>query len=435
MRLAVGRQPKVNNQNYAYLIDVQSAWLVVRSKTMFDFFRKFQKTAPSATTLSAIARRRGGVIPLVAVFLVVLVALAAFSIDVAYMELVKTQLRAATDAAAKAGTSALVQGKTDAQAIAAAISMASQNTVAGHPLYLTAADITLGQSQLQPDGSWSFVAGTKPSQAMQIASALSSSNSNGNVSLFFAPLWGTKSISPSTSSVASASACDVCLVLDRSHSMCFDTTGTLWSYPAPILLDWVTGIKSAPQASARWPALDTAVNSFCTILKTANAPPHVAVVTWASPIDKNTTEYSLTGQTSPGVANDLALSSDMTAVYNAVHSRTSNVMLGGTDMGSGIDAGIAVLTGAGSRSYAKKIMILMTDGQWNTGNDPTLSATTAAAAKITIHCVCFLKNADQTTTQNIASITGGKFYYASDAASLNQAFTDLAHSLPVVLTK
>ena len=59
--------------------------------------------------------RRGAVIPLVAVFLVVFIAMAAFSIDVAYMQLVRTQLQAASDSAAKAGTSALAQGKTDAE--------------------------------------------------------------------------------------------------------------------------------------------------------------------------------------------------------------------------------------------------------------------------------------------------------------------------------
>ena len=379
--------------------------------------------------------RRGAVLPLVAVFVVVLMAMAAFSIDISYIALTQTQLKAATDAASKAGTSALVQGKSDAQAIADAINMAAMNSVNGKPLKITASDIQVGQSVLQTDGSWSFVAGLKPSQAMQITSNMSASNANGAVNFFFAPVFGSKTFNATNTSVASAFACEVCLVLDRSHSMCFDQTGNDWSYPLPYLLDWVLGIKNKPATGSRWLALDTAINSFSTILKTANAPPRVGVVTWADDIGKNTTEYQLTGQTSVGCTTDLGLSTDMTAVYNAVKAKSGKVMLGGTEMAAGMDAGKAMLTGAGVKSYAKKVMILMTDGQWNAGRDPLLSAAECKAANITVHCVCFLQKADQTTTKAIASMTGGKFYYATDAASLNAAFKDLAYTLPVVLTK
>ncbi|MGC3967927.1 MAG: VWA domain-containing protein [Pirellulales bacterium] len=381
------------------------------------------------------AARRGAVVALVAVFLAVLLVMAAFSIDLAYIQLTQTQLKASSDAAAKAGTSALVQGKTDAQAVQAAIDMANRNYVAGKTLKLSASDIVVGQSQLQTNGSWQFVAGAKPSQAMQINANLAASNSNGALNLFFGPALGKGTVNLSNTSVASAFAVEVCLVLDRSHSMCFDQTGVDWVYPAPILVNWVSGIKSEPINGSRWESLDSAMISFTNILKTANAPPRVAVVTWASKIDKNTTEYSLTGQTSPEVITDLGLSTDMAAVYNAVHAKSTKVMLGGTNMSAGIDAGTDVLTASNVKSYAKRIMILMTDGQWNDGRDPLDAAAEAKAANITIHCVCFLQNADQTTTQAIASLTGGKFYYASNAAALTAAFQDLAYSLPVVLTK
>jgi len=388
-----------------------------------------------ASNVDGRSERRGAVLPLVAVFVVVLMAMAAFSIDISYIELTQTQLKAATDAASKAGTSALVQGKTDAEAINAAIAMAALNTVNGKSLKITSADISVGQSVLQGDGSWSFVAGAKPSQAMQITSSMSNANANGAVNFFFAPVFGSNNFNATNTSVASAFACEVCLVLDRSHSMCFDQTGTDWSYPAPYYTDWVTAIKNKPTTGSRWLALDAAINSFCNILKTANAPPRVGVVTWADDVGKNTTEYSLTKQTSVGVTTDLGLSTDMAAVYNAVKAKSTKVMLGGTEMAAGMDAGKVVLTGAGVKSYAKKVMILMTDGQWNAGRDPLLSAAECKAANITIHCVCFLQKADQTTTKAIASMTGGKFYYATDAASLDAAFKDLAYTLPVVLTK
>lgn len=380
-------------------------------------------------------KRQGGVLVLVAIFLVVLIGMAAFSIDLAYIELVKTQLKAATDAAAKAGTSALVQGLSDADAQAAAINIAAANTVAGKPLKITVSDITIGQSVQQADGTWQFVAGLKPSQAVQVTSVLSSSNANGSVPLFFAPLLGTSSYSTSLTSVASSYACEVCLVVDRSHSMTYDLSGVNQQFPLPIGSDWIAGMKSPPITGSRWLALESAMSSFCGILQVASAPPRVALVTWASDIGTSSIEYSLTGQTSVGVSLDLGLTNDTAALYSAIHNRSNNVMLGATNMGAGIDEGITVLTASNVRPYAKRVMVLMTDGLWNRGNDPVNSATVAAGQDITIHCICFLKNADQTTCQEIASITGGKFYYASDAASLTAAFNDLAYSLPVVLTK
>lgn len=358
-------------------------------------------------------------LPLVALFLVVFVALAAFSIDVAYMQLVKTQLQAATDSAARAGTSALVQGKNEAQAKAAAKAIAAKNYVAGHTLYLDDADITLGQSQQQTDGTWQFVPGVLPYQATQINSKLIPGNANGAAPLFFAKILGVNNFQPQATSVASAFACEVTLVLDRSGSMKWDTSGNEWLYPPPYFYNWVLGYINPPRPNSRWYALRDAVRTFTNILSTANAPPRVGVVTWSS-----------------SASTDLALSTDMNAVYNAVNQYTSSAFDGGTDMQEGMGRGVTQLTSGDVRTYAKKIMILMSDGEWNEGTDPVAYASTCAANNITVHTICFLASGDgPDTLQEIASITGGTYYLATDAASLNAAFEKLAYSLPVVLTK
>src|SRR6185369_8813056 len=118
-----------------------------------------------------------------------------------------------------AATSSIVQGNTTTTAQNAAIAMAALNTVAGKSFKLTAGDITFGQSVQQGDGTWLFTAGLTPSRATQIVGKLNSSNSNGALSLFFAPVFGVNNIALTNTSVASAFACDVCLCLDRSGSM------------------------------------------------------------------------------------------------------------------------------------------------------------------------------------------------------------------------
>lgn len=366
------------------------------------------------------AARRGAVLIFCAAFMMIFLILAAFSIDTAYMQLVQTQMRAATDAASKAATSSLVQGNSSAVAQQAAINYAALNTVAGKTFKLTSGDITFGQSTQQNDGTWLFTAGLTPSRAAQVVGKLNSTNSNGALALFFAPIIGVNNIVLSNTSVASAFACDVCLCLDRSGSMKFDTSGVDWSYPPPYQNNWQNGYNNPPVNGSRWWALDGAVQTFAGILATANAPPNLAVVTWS---DDN-------------IIN-LNLQSSTTAAYNAVHAYTSQNFGGGTNMSGGLGDGVTALTNSSSRAYAKKIMILMSDGDWNGGTDPVAYATSYCVPNnITVHTISFLASGTGTTVlQNIASATGGKSYAVTSSAALTAAWQDIAYSLPVVLTK
>lgn len=368
----------------------------------------------------AAVRRRGAVVVLVACFLTIFLIMAAFSIDAAYVQLVQTQLRAATDAASKAATSALVQGQSTGQAQTAAKNMAALHMVGGRSLTLANADITFGQSISQTNGTWLFTAGLTPSRATQVVGSLSSANSNGSLGLFFAPVFGTASVQLSNTSVASAFACDVVLCLDRSGSMKWDTSGTDWIYPSPYGSNWSQGYNNPPRPGSRWAALDTAVQNFTNILTNANAPPNVAVVTWA-------TDNTI----------DLSLQSSMSAAYNAVHAYTSQNFGGGTNMSGGMADGVSAMTGTGSRGYAKRIMILMSDGDWNDGSDPVTYANSYCVPNnITVHTISFLASGTGATVlSNVAAATGGKFYVATDSASLTAAWQEIAYSLPVVLTK
>ena len=401
---------------------------------------------------------RGAILPLVAIFLVVIFVMAAFSVDLAYIELVKVQLRSATDAAARAATSAMVQGKSDTDVVNTAISTAALNTVAGKNLNISAGDIALGQSIIQSDGTYKFQAGVQPYQAVQITASMSKNNANGAVPLFFGSFMGMNSYSPSNTAVAAATSCDVCLVLDRSHSMCWDQSGTSWKYPAPTGLDnfgvlsiltlapskLPSGVfqPNPPIAGSRWLALQTAVQSFCDILSASQSSTHVGVVTWASPTAKTTVYSTLKAPfdlpASVGVTKDVDLTDAVGSISAAVAARSQTMLLGGTDMYTGIEGGISVLTGSKARKTATKVMILMTDGDWSSpaGNtDPVTAANHAKSNSIVIHCICFLSSANQTTCKNIASKTGGKFYYATDSASLTAIFQQIAQTLPVALTQ
>jgi Flp pilus assembly protein TadG len=376
--------------------------------------------------------RRGAMFVLATVSIVLLLAMAVISVDVSFMQLTRTELQIASDAAAKAGAEALLRTQDPDAARKAAIQIASQNFVAGKPLLLTDADIELGNSRLLPNGSWEFSSSGAPFNSVRINASLSEANANGSVPYFLASFFGRTSFSPQTTSTAANMEQDLYLVLDRSHSMCFDLSGVDWVYPPghpknphPI------AFPPHPKFS-RWAVLVDSVDLYLSIAANANPRPRIGLVTWSSDIGTNTAEYYYTKVTEVAVKHDLPFTTNYSLLMSGIRGRSAKVMLGGTNMHAGMQEGITQLLKG--RRFSHKTMILMTDGQWNLGENPLLAAQRAKSNGITINTITFLPGAIQPEMEEIARITGGRHYHADNAAELRAVFVELARTLPVVLT-
>lgn len=381
-------------------------------------------------------RRKGVILSLLAVLSIFLVVIVMFFVDVAYMQLTRTELQAATDAAAKAACESIDATSSVAQIKQVALDVAAANTVGGSPLILDADDIVVGQSDLQADGSWLFQPGAAPFTAVQINSMKSDAKSSGAVNLFFAGAFGTNSFTPSQESVASQFDHEIMLCVDRSHSMCFDFSGVDWSYPAqsddpnwdPAISDYC----HRPHINSRWAALRAAVNVFLDSVDANNSheQQRVGLVTWASAYNSPCSSTAF-----PASRVDAQLGLNFNQVRTAIDIMGTQPMQGATNMSAGLNAAINVLNGAGSNPLAKKTIILFTDGQWNTGDAPSTITSTASASNITIHIVTLLGNLDMSEMDDLSDENGGIHYNASTQAELIAAFDTLARSLPVVLTQ
>ena len=118
---------------------------------------------------SRLTRRRGAMLVLVALSMVAFLATVAFSVDIAYMQLVRTRLRTATDAAARASGEALSRLQNIDAARQAAKDIAEENLVAGDPLLLDDADIVFGHSSRTGTGAWTFDPTGTPINSIQIS--------------------------------------------------------------------------------------------------------------------------------------------------------------------------------------------------------------------------------------------------------------------------
>ncbi|MCA9147864.1 MAG: hypothetical protein KDA92_01130, partial [Planctomycetales bacterium] len=129
-----------------------------------------QQKLPARTRLRRRPReRRGALLVLIAMLMAAFFITVIFSVDVAYMHLINAQLRAATDASAKAAVEVLARTEDVAAAREAAKNLAALNMVGGKPLTLEDGDIEFGSSDTsRADGKIGFVSGGSPLSAARI---------------------------------------------------------------------------------------------------------------------------------------------------------------------------------------------------------------------------------------------------------------------------
>ena len=367
--------------------------------------------------------RRGVLIIMITFLLPVVIVIAGFAVDLGYMQLSRTELRAATDVAAKAAAQELSHSQDFAAASQAAITTASRNDVGGVPVTLQSGDIEFGRATPQANGAWSFSLGGTPPNAVRVTAERNAASPDGPVGLFFGRFVGRTSFEPSVTAVSAFIDVDICLVLDRSSSMKLATDDT-----SPYMSGGDPRSCWTPQADSRWVALEGAVQLFVNRLQATGADEHVAVVTFGSD------DYSPCGETNTDASIDQHLSSDLSLAQAAMAARSSSVWNGNTLIDEGIDLGIDVLTDSGfARPQADKIMIVFTDGHF-TGDDPIPDAADARSQGITVHTVTYSTGANQTHMASVAAAGGGHHYHAPDVATLNDIFEKLA-AVAAILTE
>ena len=164
---------------------------------------------------------------LIAVCLPLCIIMAAFAIDVAWMQLVRTELRTSTDAAARAGAKELSLSQSTDHGPHRAKDAAKRNLVAGDPLLLADSDIEFGNGVQANDASrFEFTAGGKKPNAVRVTGSARKARLAGPVDLLFAGVFGVKQFQPKETATSTQLDRDICLVVDRSGSMMWTLTGS-----------------------------------------------------------------------------------------------------------------------------------------------------------------------------------------------------------------
>ncbi len=377
------------------------------------------KPCPCKYLGSKTQTRRGAILPLVVITLPVMLILLGFSVDLAYMQNSRMELRAATDAAARAAATKLSQTDDVTQARAFAQLVARSNSVAGKGLELQDADIVFGRSEPSKSGRWVFNQGGNPPNSVRILSQRTSGTPGGAIPLFFGAFIGQKEFETSQTATASFLNVDICLVLDRSSSM---KLGVDSDERGMSIRD--KRVCAAPNDISRWVALDQAVRVFTQTLRNSYAKEQVALVTYSS--DLESIIPGLCGASSIPSTLDSPLDTNLARVESEMDRLRNEVWNGNTFIESGIRKGISALTDPRKgRKFANKVMIVLTDGQENEGS-AVAAAPDCVSEQIVVNTITFGDFADQQTMGELAAAGGGRHYHASDAATLESVFRELA---------
>jgi Flp pilus assembly protein TadG/uncharacterized protein YegL len=318
-------------------------------------------------------QRRGVIVILAAVLLVVMVGMIAFAVDLGVVTVSRTELQSAADAASLAGAARLPEGV--ALASSTASSYVTQNVVTSTPPGVTS---TAGQWD---SNTRKFTAGKTPYDAFQVT--LQSTNQP----VFFGRVFGASSFVAGSSAVAIVRPRDIMLVLDFSGSM---------------------------NSQNKVDNLKAAVDMFFDVVKQTSMQDRVGFV-----------RYSTNGE----------LVKKLTSNYDEVNNEIQNTKATGwTNIGEGMELALNEINSNG-RSTASKMMIIMTDGLANKpdSRDPkgyVLDiATQANAAGIDLETISFGTDADKTLMDEVAAIGNDVYFDVSGSTS------DQATELRAVFTK
>jgi hypothetical protein len=382
--------------------------------------KQFHQRTPRARWLKT---RRGAIVVFAALMMIVFLASVAFSVDVAYMQYSKVQLRTATDAAARAAGESLARQQNIDLSRQAAKDVAAANLVAGDPLLLADSDVVFGKASEQASGAWTFAPGASPINAVRVFGRRTREAPSGSVATFFGRVFDVFDFQPTQAATVVRLDRDICLVVDRSSSMKLYLTDT-----SPTMSTSDSRFCQKPNMSlSRWGALKVSVDRFVNALATTPQLEHVALVSYGS-------AYTACSVTNAASSINCQLSQNHANVTSAMATISNTKFNGATNIEAGILKGIEVLTNTTyARPYAAKTMVLMSDGAYTVGQQPRLVAPQAAAQDIIIHTITF-GEANPEEMQAIADATGGNHYIAPDATRLQEIFEEIALTLPVIFT-
>lgn len=427
--------------------------------------------------------RKGTVAVLFAILLPVLIVVAAIAINVAQMQLTRTELKIATDAAARAGG----RGWSEFQDLDRAKEFAEQaaflNTIGGEPLVLgtNEADgqIEFGTS-VQADDDSRFNFETLTEAEVEDGGIVSGIRINAtHATPLFLEVSGVDTFTPRASSVASQVDRDIALVIDRSGSMAyFEGQVTNPGQGEQFLFDTLTALFNNSSNNIDEDDYTLSVADFQGVRRLARMSLNDREYSQdiINLLTGDLKQYAITvnsvyrdGTGGPDFSRWFALETAYDAFFEVLDATPQEEQVsvasfasegrleaplsrnldaarvaiadirpeGSTAIGDGMWEAYVSLRDGPSRQSAVQTLIVMSDGVSRRGATPRETAARIIAdnPRVVIHTVSFGAEADREEMAAVADLTTGSHFHAADGIQLIEIFRELAGSQRTLITQ
>ena len=372
------------------------------------------------------SKRVGAIVVLFAILLPVLVLILGFTVDFAYMQRSRNEIRVVSDLAVKAAADTLARtGGDEDAASAAARFVAANNAVAGENITLEDDDIIFGRSYRQADGSYSYVVGDTPANSVRVIARRDPSTVEGPIASFFGAFYNRPTFDVAQAAEASFRDVEIIVVLDRSGSMKRSLLDIDLTRDQRIELR-----HNIPRPGSRWLAVDGAIEVFLKELESTPVPERVGVVTFSENASETIDGVEVVVER---VTLDSPLSRDLNQVRGNMDRLKNAIWFGGTNITAGLREARLHFAGSGTANV-DKIIICLTDGVHNSRSEdePFVEASRCLKDGITVHTITFSDGANKADMILTAQNGGGSHSHAPDEESLKMIFKRLAGSVAFI---
>lgn len=372
--------------------------------------------------------RRGGVLLLVCILMVVLVGMVAFTVDMGRMFLVRAQLQTAVDAGALAANLKLKRDPNSLEDAKAAAENFVQLNRVGWFVTVPSDSITVEMGTWDPDAR-AFAVASEDINAVRVRAT------REDEPFFFGRIFGKTTFDVPRAAVASSgpNPLDIMLVLDLSGSMKDNGRIEALQNSAPKFVDMIEEIGGNDQIGimgygAQPEDYDPADYGHAgELYVSAPAELYPEGSTWVGVLESNLTDSFSSLKSGPLSSGEL-----VAAKYG-----------GWTPVGAAIrDASDYLAYSNYAREGTSKVIVLMTDGHANRpkGNGPGYAmemAKHAAGLDVKIYTIALGNSADENLLESIAEATGAEFFDASGSgeAELTERLTDAFQRIAITVKR
>lgn len=340
--------------------------------------------------------RRGAIAALIAICLPMILILIVMFVGISQMQLARSEMRVAADAAARAATENILRTEDKEAAYKQALSITKNHDVVSQSVTLERSKVVFGQGRSSEGSEWEFIPNQRPFNAAQVEVVKSSESASGPMDLLLSFL-GSPHFDTRQTATASQIDHDIMFVIEAGGSM------------------------HAPQ---RWKGVLDALEELVALVPTLGNKTRVGVVICHK---------------DPTVEQDLVqANAEFIDRMQEIHNEIKNVKLTqGRSLGGGLELASTVLVGAKRPDVpADQTILFLGNGHHNQGTHPSTAARMAAERGQVIYCVTFGHNADKDGMMETAALmTGGEFFDVQDNSVLPGIMRDVLINPSIVLIR